>query len=492
MLNHGDHMSILSEQRARLISATPSRSLRYLPATAFLLDLAIIGGCTVVAVLARKELRFFDAPADVSSTVATAGPFIVAGWLLVLFLFGAYEKSVFGAGTDEFKRVANSTLIAAALVGVGCYIVNADLSRGFFVLAFGLALPLLLLGRGLLRRALHSARKRGALRHRVLIAGSPSHIDEIAGVLRRESWLGYQVVGCLTPAYDLTEETRLGVPVLGNSDEATSVVLESGADIIFFAGGALGSANQMRKVVWDLEHHDVQVVVAPSVTDISSERVRIRPVGGLPLMHIDPPAWSDASRWGKRTFDFLGSLSLILAFSPLMLMAALQIKLNDRGPVLFRQTRIGKDGEEFSCLKFRTMVTNAEELLKKLHEEQGYETGLFKMRDDPRITKPGKLLRRLSLDELPQLFNVLRGEMSLVGPRPPLPIEVASYEADTARRLHVRPGMTGLWQVSGRSDLSWSEAIRLDLYYVDNWSMVQDLSILARTFGAVFSSRGAY
>lgn len=485
-------MSILSEQRARLISATPSRSLRYLPATAFVLDLAIIGACVLIAVLGRRELRFFDMPADVSDDVAVYGPFIVAGWLLVLFISGAYEKSVFGAGTDEFKRVANSTLIAAALVGVGCYLVNADLSRGFFVLAFGLALPLLLAGRGIVRRTLHSARRRGALRHRVLIAGSPSHIDEIAGVLRRESWLGYQVVGCLTPPYDLTEETRLGVPVLGNSDDATSVVLESGADVIFFAGGALGSANQMRKVVWDLEHHDVQVVVAPSVTDISSERVRVRPVGGLPLMHIDPPAWSDASRWGKRTFDFLGSLGLILAFSPLMLVAALQIKLSDRGPVLFRQTRIGKDGEEFSCLKFRTMVPNAEELLRKLHEEQGYETGLFKMKEDPRITGPGKLLRRYSLDELPQLFNVLRGEMSLVGPRPPLPIEVASYEADTARRLHVRPGMTGLWQVSGRSDLSWSEAIRLDLYYVDNWSMVQDLSILARTFGAVFSSRGAY
>ncbi|WP_170867227.1 sugar transferase [Nocardioides lianchengensis] len=485
-------MSIISEQRARLISATPSRSLRYLPATAFIADLAIISACAAVAVLGRKELRFFDSPADVSADVAMVGPFIVAGWLFTLFLYGAYERSVFGAGTDEFKRVTNASLVAAALVGVGCYITNVDLSRGFFVLAFGLALPFLLIGRGVQRRALHSARRRGVLRHRVLIAGSPSHIDEIAGVLRRESWLGYQVVGCLTPAYDLTEETRLGVPVLGNSDEATSVVLASGADIIFFAGGALGSANQMRKVVWDLEHHDVQVVVAPSVTDISSERVRVRPVGGLPLMHIDPPAWSDASRWGKRLFDFAGSLGLILAFSPLMLIAAIQIKLFDRGPVLFRQTRIGKDGAEFSCLKFRTMVTNAEELLAKLHAEQGYENGLFKMKDDPRITRPGKLLRRLSLDELPQLFNVLRGEMSLVGPRPPLPIEVASYAADTARRLHVRPGMTGLWQVSGRSDLSWSEAIRLDLYYVDNWSMVQDLSILAKTFGAVFSSRGAY
>jgi lipopolysaccharide/colanic/teichoic acid biosynthesis glycosyltransferase len=138
------------------------------------------------------------------------------------------------------------------------------------------------------------------------------------------------------------------------------------------------------------------------------------------------------------------------------------------------------------------MVLNAEALLARLHAEQGYEGGLFKMANDPRVTKPGHWLRRFSLDELPQLVNVLRGEMSLVGPRPPLPLEVARYEVDTHRRLRVRPGMTGLWQVSGRSDLSWSEAVRLDLYYVDNWSMVQDLSILSKTFGAVFRSRGAY
>ncbi|HTW17511.1 MAG TPA: sugar transferase [Nocardioides sp.] len=485
-------MSILSEQRARTVSATPSRSLRYLPASAFLLDLTIISACTVIAVLGRKEFGFFDNPADVSAAVAVAGPFIAAGWLLVLLLFGAYDKSVFGDGTDEFKRVTNSTLIAAALVGVGCYILKAELSRGFFVLVFGLALPLLLLGRGLLRRTLHSARRRGALRHRVLIAGSPSHVDEIAGVLQRESWLGYQVVGCLTPAHDVTEETRLGVPVLGNSDEATSVVLDSGADVVFFAGGALSSANQMRKVVWDLEHHDVQVVVAPSVTDISSERVRVRPVGGLPLIHIDPPAWSDASRWGKRTFDMVGSGGLILAFTPLFLIAALRIWVFDRGPIFFRQTRIGKDGQPFGCFKFRTMVVNAEAMVAKLQEELGQSALLFKMKDDPRITKPGRWLRRFSVDELPQLFNVFRGDMSLIGPRPQVAREVELYDNAMSRRLHVRPGMTGLWQVSGRNDLSPEEAIRLDLYYVDNWSMVQDLSILARTFGAVFSSRGAY
>jgi exopolysaccharide biosynthesis polyprenyl glycosylphosphotransferase len=280
--------------------------------------------------------------------------------------------------------------------------------------------------------------------------------------------------------------------VFGTCDNATALVEQTQADVIFFAGGALSSAGELRRIVWELEDQAVQVVVAPSVTDVSGERIKVRPVGGLPLMHIDPPTWTDASRWGKRIFDLVGSAAIVALLSPLLLFVAAQVRLHDGGPVLFRQTRTGRRGEEFSCLKFRTMVVDAEARLAQLHTEQGYERGLFKMKDDPRITRPGRWMRRLSVDELPQLFNVLRGEMSLVGPRPPLPLEVERYEAHTTRRLHVRPGLTGLWQVSGRSDLSWDEAVRLDLYYVDNWSMVQDLNILLRTVRAVFGSSGAY
>ncbi|MBC2962289.1 sugar transferase [Nocardioides deserti] len=466
--------------------------MRFLPASAFALDLIFVVGAVLLAVVGRKTFGVFPSPADVSENVSTAGPLIVFGWMLTLVVAGAYNTSVFGAGTDELKRIFNGSMVAAALVGVGCFFADYPLSRGFYFLAFAIGIPTLIAGRLAIRSALHQARRRGSLLHRVLIAGSPAHVDEIAAVLGRERWLGYRVVGAVTPSHYLEEETRAGIPVLGNSDDITSVVLESGADVVFIAGGALASATQMRRLAWDLEHERVQLVVAPSVTDVSSERIRVRPVGGLPLMHIDPPRATDASRWGKRLFDVVGSAGLIVAFSPLFVLAALQIKLHDRGPVLFKQTRVGQDGRQFPCLKFRTMVVDAEQRLKDLHAQQGYEAGLFKMKDDPRVTKPGRWLRRLSLDELPQLFNVLRGEMSLVGPRPPLPLEVARYERDTARRLRVRPGMTGLWQVSGRSDLSWSEAVRLDLYYVDNWSMMQDLSILLKTFSAVFGSRGAY
>lgn len=484
-------MTLLSVKRTRTLGP-PSRALRYLPVTALVLDLAIITGVLVLAMMGRNRLEIFDSPGDVSSSLTVAGPLTLLAWVVLIALFGGYRDDVLGAGTDEYKRVFNASVVTAGLLGVGCYLAKFQLSRGFFLLTFCIGVPALLLGRFVLRRAVHRARRQGRLQYRVLIAGDPSHVDEIAAVLSRESWLGYHVAGALLPAKDLREETASGVPVIGACEHATSLITAADADIVFFAGGALTSAGQLRRIVWDLEKADVQVVVAPSVTDVSGERIRVRPVGGLPLMHIDPPRSTDAVRWGKRLFDIAGSVGLLVAFLPLMAFAALRIKVADGGPVFFNQTRTGRDGEHFECRKFRTMVVDAEARLAELHAITGHESGLFKMKDDPRVTRPGRWLRRYSLDELPQLLNVLRGEMSLVGPRPPLPREVAGYEADVLRRLRVRPGMTGLWQVSGRSDLSWAEAVRLDLYYVDNWSMLQDLSILARTFGAVFGTRGAY
>lgn len=485
-------MTTTSENTQTLTSASPHRLLRYLPASALLIDAALMTVVGLVAILGRRELEVFASSAQVEGQLVVAGPLMIVGWIATIALLDGYHRDVFGVGTDEYRRVLNASLLAAGITGVVCFLAQFPLSRGFFLLAYGLGVPALILGRLALRRALHTARRRGLLRQRVLIAGSRSHIDEVARVLGREPWLGYEVIGALTPEYDLSEETATGVPVVGNANEATSLAKAYNADSIFFAGGAVGSSSQFRQAIWDLEHESIQVVIAPSVTDISNERIKIRPVGGLPLMHIEPPTWSDASRWGKRLFDLAGSLSLILVFSPLFAFATLSVKLHDRGPVMFRQERIGKDGESFACLKFRTMVVDAEARLEALHEESGHSEGLFKMKDDPRITGPGRWLRRFSVDELPQLFNVVRGDMSLVGPRPPLLREVESYDVDTTRRLHVRPGMTGLWQVSGRSDLTWDEAIRLDLYYVDNWSMLQDVSILTKTLGAVVSSRGAY
>ncbi|WP_445258365.1 sugar transferase [Nocardioides aurantiacus] len=471
-----------------------SHGLRYVPIVAFGLDLVLVTFSVFVAILGRESVSLPGAGSqlDVSATLEVAGPLLMLGWVATLLLMGSYRPQVFGAGLDEYKRVINGSLVAAAAVAVGCYLTEFDLARGFFVLCFVVGVPVLVAGRFLLRRSLQRARRRGTLQHRVLIAGTEGHVDEIASVLNRETWLGYRVIGALTPSNTTRDATASGVPLVGHSRSLAEVAIEADVDVVFLAGGAFDSSADMRRLAWDLEHEDIQVVIAPSVTDVAAERVSIRPVGGMPLIHLEKPRSREAVRRMKRTFDVVGSLALILAFSPVFALAAWKVWRNDGGPVLFRQSRVGRDGNSFSCLKFRTMVTNAEELLAKLHAAAGYEGGLFKMEDDPRVTKPGQWLRRFSVDELPQLFNVLRGDMSLVGPRPPLAHEVAQYDDDVARRLRVRPGMTGLWQVSGRSDLSWSEAIRLDLYYVDNWSMVQDLTILFRTFSAVFSSRGAY
>lgn len=484
----------MMERTRQLVGAEPSRTLRYLPLTVLAVDVVTVAVVGALALIGREQLHVFDPVHGLSESLGPAGPAMVVGWIALIAALGGYHREVFGSGTDEYKRVFHASLLAAGLVGVACYLAKYDMSRGFFLLAFLLGLPGLLLGRWLVRRLLHSARRHGFLQVRILVSGTPGHVDEVTRVLRRESWLGYRVIGAVTPEDDFADETPTGVPVLGLASDVTPIARDAQADLIFFANGSLQSAQDMREKVWDLEDHGINVVIAPSLDDISSERVRVRPVGGLPLIHVDPPRWSDAAAWGKRLFDIVGSLALIVAFTPLLIAAALRIRLHDGGPVLFRQARVGLRGETFSCLKFRTMIIDAEERLRELHAQTGYDptSGLFKMAEDPRVTKPGRWLRRFSIDELPQLFNVLKGDMSLVGPRPPLPLEVAKYDRFTHRRLHVRPGMTGLWQVSGRSDLSWEEAIRLDLFYVDNWSMLQDLSILVRTVGAVFASRGAY
>jgi exopolysaccharide biosynthesis polyprenyl glycosylphosphotransferase len=486
-------MTLLAESRFSVVAGAPHRALGYLAPTAFVIDVLAVSVAGAAAALGRDRLAIFDASSvQVSDTLGYAGPLMMGGWLLMLWLVGGYSSDVFGAGTDEYKRVLNASVLAAGLVGVGAYLAKFQLSRGFFLLLFFIGVPTLILGRFLLRRALYAARTRGALQQRVVIAGTPSHVDEVARVLRRETWLGYDVVGALVPSAGSTPETRAGVPVVGTPDQLLQAVDVADADVIFIAGGALDSSAQLRRIAWELEERDVQVIVAPSVTDVSAERVRVRPVGGLPLMHIDKPRAVHASRAGKRCFDVVGSLGLLVLFAPLLVVAAVWVKLHDRGSVLFAQERTGRDGSTFRCFKFRSMVVDAEQRLTELHALVGHEDGLFKMEEDPRVTRPGRWLRRYSIDELPQLVNVLRGEMSLVGPRPPLPTEVARYAKDTVRRLRVRPGMTGLWQVSGRSDLAFDEAIRLDLYYVDNWSMLQDLTILVRTLGAVLGTRGAY
>ncbi|NYE35798.1 exopolysaccharide biosynthesis polyprenyl glycosylphosphotransferase [Nocardioides cavernae] len=465
--------------------------IRLLPWLIGAVDLVMIAVATALALRFRVTLPIFDTAVDVLENTGVASVFFGATWVVLLAFFGTYERHVFGAGTEEFKLVVNASFFTGALVATMAYLMQYPLSRGFFVLYFPIGVLLLLVGRLLSRRTIQRLRAAGHFTEKVLLVGTPGYIGEIHTVLNREKWLGYEVMGCLVPSdYAGLQVTSAGVPVLGLSEDVRSVVDEVSPDIVFFTAGAVSSSTALRRLAWDLEDHaHVQIIVAPNVTDVSSERVRIRPVAGLPLMHLGRSRSQLATNDAKRAFDLVGSLLILALTWPLLAFLMIWIKRHDGGPALFRQVRVGREGKEFTCLKLRSMSVDAE---SRLAELKARDHVLFKSAEDPRITKPGKLIRRFSLDELPQLWNVVRGEMSLVGPRPPLPTEVAQYEDDMLRRLNVMPGMTGLWQVSGRSDLSWEDTVRLDLYYVDNWSMVQDLLILARTVTAVLASRGAY
>lgn len=453
-----------------------------------LVDALIIAVAALAANAGRLALGFSDMP--IPGDASWAYYAIPAAWLALLALNGAYSLNHLQHGMIEYQRVASASGMLAGAIGISCYLTQFTLPRGFFMLLFLVGVPALLIGRFTRRQALNKLRARGMMLTPVIVAGAPAHIDDIAKVLRREKWLGYQIVGAVTSAE--IEETRAGIPVIGDVSEVVDLVSDTEIDAVIFAEGSFPTSQHFKRMAWELEEHDVQMVVVPALTDISAERLNPRPVAGLPLVHVERPQAMQASRWVKRAFDLIGSSILLLLSAPLMAAVAIAIKLEDGGPILFKQVRVGRRGEEFECLKVRSMVVDAEAKLAELAAKNEGAGVLFKMTKDPRITRVGQFIRRFSIDEVPQFWNVFRGDMSLVGPRPALPKEVAQYDRDAVRRLDVRPGLTGLWQVSGRSDLPWDETVRLDVYYVDNWSIIQDLSILMRTAGAVLGSRGAY
>jgi exopolysaccharide biosynthesis polyprenyl glycosylphosphotransferase len=326
---------------------------------------------------------------------------------------------------------------------------------------------------------------------RVLVVGRNDQVSTLRRHLEERPADGYVVVASCLPRGDAFEEPEL--ELLGRTEmDILAAVDQYDVDVVAVAADPELAGYTLRKLSWALEQRGVELIVSPGIVEVAGPRISIRPVAGLSLLHLERPSVSGGPHLLKSIFDRVVGCLLLLGIAPILLVTAVLVKLTSRGPVLFRQTRVGRGGEQFSMLKFRTMVADAEARkaeLAVLNEGNGV---LFKLRDDPRVTKVGKYLRRFSIDELPQLVNVLRGEMSLVGPRPPLPAEVAQYAIDDARRMLVKPGLTGLWQVSGRSDLTWEESMRLDLRYADNWSIALDLLILWKTARAVLGSDGAY
>jgi exopolysaccharide biosynthesis polyprenyl glycosylphosphotransferase len=420
-----------------------------------------------------------------------------ATWWFMLGAWSSRQSRILGAGPDEYKRVAAASLWLFGLLAIVSYALRIETARGYVGIALPVGLGGLLLARWLLRQHLNVDRQKGRSMSRLLLLGGPAAIAHLASSLNGAKHAGYLPVAAYSPGSheSLKTEPDSGLQILGRQSSA-SAILEAidacDADAVAVSAGVQLHPQTLRHLGWELAARNVSLIMAPALTDIAGPRIHTQQVAGLPLMHVTTPTLEGGQQVAKRLFDLLVSGLLIIACAPLMLVLALIVKLDSPGPVLFRQERVGIEGLSFRMLKFRSMVFDAEARLQGLKDQNEGNGLLFKMKADPRITRTGRVLRRFSLDELPQLFNVFAGTMSLVGPRPPLPSEVEAYEHDVRRRLLVKPGLTGLWQVSGRSNLSWQDSVRLDLYYVENWSLAGDLLILLRTVRAVFQSSGAY
>ena len=406
-------------------------------------------------------------------------------WVLIIAASGGYDRRIIGLGTEEFRRIANAAVRMLAVLVIAGFAFKADSSRsvvGAAVVSMGL---LTLLLRWTSRRVLHRERRRGRCMHQVLVVGTAADVRSLVESLQRSRYAGLRVVAAC-----LTDDGEVPVPVVGGPDDVARVVDEVGADTVAVAGRGGEPTGMLRRLGWSLEGRNIDLLVAPALTDVAGPRLSVRPIEAVPLLEVNEPQFVGPKRVVKDVFDrVLAGVALVVLAVPMALLAV-AIRVTSKGPALFRQTRVGQAGREFAIWKFRTMVLGAELMpAPETHDADGL---LFKLRKDPRVTPVGRFLRRWSLDELPQLWNVIRGSMSLVGPRPPVPGEVAEYGDDVRRRLLVKPGLTGLWQVSGRSDLPWEDYVRLDLYYVENWSVSLDLLIMARTLFAVARGRGAY
>ncbi|MFN8158161.1 MAG: sugar transferase [Candidatus Nanopelagicales bacterium] len=451
---------------------------------------SIIAADLVVAVLAG-----WVALLAVEGT-PTAPQWILCLTVIPLAIVGAcalsrcYEPRFLGVGTDDYRRLLDVALKLMAVVGVIALVSEKELARTVAIVMF----PVFIVGALLVRWVGHLVQKRarahGVAVHRALVVGTERATAEMMRRISTRDDHPFQVVGALVDRS--RQDVIEGVPVVGMSTDVRRALDLHDADTLIVAAWSTFSQQELRHLSWALEDSKVDVLVSPNLTDVAGSRISVRPVVGLPLLHVERPEFSGSRRVAKGLFDRVMALFAILVLSPVLLGLAIAVRLDSRGPAFFKQTRVGRNGRTFRMVKFRSMHVNADQMLAELQDKNEGAGLLFKMKDDPRITRVGSLLRRTSLDELPQLFNVLTGSMSLVGPRPPLPDEVAQYGDDVHRRLLVKPGMTGLWQVSGRSDLDWEESVRLDLYYVENWSFLMDISIISQTFRAVLAARGAY
>lgn len=414
---------------------------------------------------------------------------LVIVWMVALGLIDSRSHRIIGHGMTEYVRVADASLRLFGGIAIVAFLTRIDVARGYLLISLPLGIAMLLVTRWLWRQWLNAQRLRGGYSARVLLVGSTDSVAQIGRELNRSPSAGYRVIGaCVPRSKDDATVAGTEIPIVGDVTDVERAIRETDADTVAVTSTDQLPPDRVKEISWSLESGKKHLILAPSIVDVAGPRLHTRPVAGLPLIHVETPRYSLGQRFLKRGFDIALSFILVVVLLPLLMSVALAVKWTSPGPILYRQQRIGLHGEPFRMLKFRSMRVGADKELATLLAAQGTsETPLFKIVDDPRITRVGRFIRKYSLDELPQLLNVLTGSMSLVGPRPQIAAEVALYSDAARRRLLTRPGVTGLWQVSGRSALSWEDAVRLDLYYVENWSLFTDVAILARTARAVIS-----
>jgi len=479
-------LSVQERYRSSVGGSSSSRHTRVMGpfrTRLLLTDVFLVAGSLALGLLvSSRQTQWLIDP-----LVAIYGTPVLIGilWIMLLILTGAYDQRFIGIGTEEVRRAITATLYTFAVVSGLSYLVRADISRSYAFVSLPIGLLAICISRVAWRRWLYRRRYRGQFLVRTLLVGQLTSIEHLAGRLSQDAFAGYEVAGVVSsePASSSHTESWLA--------EIDGALAASGATAVAVALSHGDVNDSVRQLAWRLEGRGVDLLIAPGALDLAGPRLSVRPAAGLPLLHLDEASLSRPQRFAKRLLDLVGSFVAIVLLSPVLLACVIAVRISSPGPIIFRQSRIGRSGRTFTMLKFRSMRAGADAERAELRVEQGHADPMFKLKDDPRVTGAGRVLRRWSLDELPQLFNVLGGTMSLVGPRPHPMDDVSRYGVEAFRRLALKPGMTGLWQVEGRSDLSWTEALQLDLYYVERWSLATDVVLLARTVGAVVRGRGA-
>ncbi|WP_369227216.1 sugar transferase [Streptomyces sp. R39] len=455
----------------------------------------IIGDTAATAFVVAGIGEFFGAR-DAANWHEKWGILAFGTELLVLSALAvgrSWSPAVLGQGAEEFRRLGRSLFAATVVLALGgIALTSRNIKLWIFVAIPAIGL-VIMFARYLLRLSLHSRRKEGRCLRPVLAAGSPATVRDLITRTRKFPHIGWRVEAVCTPdGRGLDGDELDGVPVVGRLADVAKHVRHDGYRVVAVTPDPYWTPDRLQRLAWNLEGSDAEMVVAPVLMEVAGPRLHVDAVLGIPLLRVSLPTFTGGRRAIKAVVDRVGAAVLLMLFAPLMAGVALLVLADSPGGAFYRQRRVGKDGREFTILKFRTMVVGAHRARAELADRDEGAGLLFKVRRDPRVTRVGAVLRRYSIDELPQLFNVLTGAMSLVGPRPPLPEECAAYDPDIRRRLLVKPGLTGLWQISGRSDLPWEEAVRLDLRYVEDWSLALDTVILWKTMRAVLHGQGAY